>query len=167
MLEKYPNVKFDLTPGWEMYDGFAKDADFWHDFFEENSERIIFGTDDHDRREAYRHKNIHKSVYSILTHDKTDFNISTYTKTVFQMYDAEHATVELKCTADMMKVIIDRFGEDITIQPGEDEEHFHITEPVAACSTFYSWIFNYKGKIKIIAPEEVKQEFNDMLREFL
>ena len=66
-----------------------------------------------------------------------------------------------------MEKVIDRFGEDITIHLGEDEEHFLITEPVTACSTFYSWVFNYGGKIKIIAPEEVKQEFHELLQKFM
>ena len=66
-----------------------------------------------------------------------------------------------------MEKVIDRFGEDIKIQPGEDEEHFCIMEPVTACSTFYSWVFNYGGKIKIVAPEEVKQEFHELIQKFL
>ena len=52
------------------------------------------------------------------------------------------------------------------IKPGDDEEHFQITEPVMACSTFYSWIFNYGGKIKIVVPEKVKQEFDELLHNF-
>mgnify|MGYP003296944865 CR=1 FL=1 len=95
------------------------------------------------------------------------FDLAAYCDSAFLMYGDATTDVTLSCTYDVMEKVIDRFGEDITIQPGEDEEHFLITEPVTACSTFYSWIFNYKGKIKIIAPEEVKQEFNDMLREFL
>ena len=45
VFEKYPNVKFDLTPGGEMFYGFSKDIDAWHDFFEKYSDRILFGTD--------------------------------------------------------------------------------------------------------------------------
>ena len=66
-----------------------------------------------------------------------------------------------------MEKVIDRFGEDIIIQPGEDDEHFLITESVTACSTFYSWVFNYGGKIKIVAPQDVKQEFGELIQKFL
>ena len=45
VFEKYPNVKFDLTPGGEMFYGFSKDVDAWHDLFEKYSDRILFGTD--------------------------------------------------------------------------------------------------------------------------
>ncbi len=45
VMEKYPNVWFDLTPGVEMYYNFDKNIDVWHDFFTKYSDRIIFGTD--------------------------------------------------------------------------------------------------------------------------
>ncbi len=87
--------------------------------------------------------------------------------TTFLMYGDETTDVTLSCTYDVMEKVIDRFGEEITIQPSEDEDYFLITEPVTACSTFYSWVFNYGGKIKIVAPEEVKQEFHELIQKFL
>ena len=47
-----------------------------------------------------------------------------------------------------------------------DEENFLITEPVTVCSTFYSWVFNYGGKIKIVAPEDVKQDSDALIHKF-
>ena len=95
------------------------------------------------------------------------FDLAAYCDSAFLMYGDAPTDVTLSCTYDVMEKVIDRFGEDITIQPGEDEEHFLITEPVTACSTFYSWVFNYGGKIKIVAPEEVKQEFHELIQKFL
>lgn len=45
VLESYPNVLFDLTPGVEMYYNFDKDIPAWKAFFEKYKDRIIFGTD--------------------------------------------------------------------------------------------------------------------------
>ena len=45
VMETYPNVRFDLTPGVEMYRNFDSRIDFWHDFFTRYSHRILFGTD--------------------------------------------------------------------------------------------------------------------------
>ena len=102
-----------------------------------------------------------------ITHDMAvpmpaDFNISTYTKTVFQMYDAEHATVELNCTANMMKVIIDRFGEDVKTE-AVDENHFVATVEVSLSPNFYGWLFGFGDKIKLIAPQWVMDIYKDML----
>ena len=95
-----------------------------------------------------------------------DFDLSAFCDSMFLMYGDEKKDVTLCCEYSVMNKVIDRYGEDIVITPGEDDEHFQITEQVMACSTFYSWIFNYGGKIKIVAPEEVKQEFDELLHKF-
>lgn len=51
LLEKYPDVWLDITPGIEMYENFAKTPDKWHDFFTQYQNRIVFGTDNTDRAE--------------------------------------------------------------------------------------------------------------------
>ena len=62
-METYPNVRFDMTPGVEMYYNFDKNLDRWHDFFTKYSDRILFGTDsgtvnpnNHERVELVRRK---------------------------------------------------------------------------------------------------------------
>ncbi len=45
MLDRYPNLYFDITPGWEMFENFAKDVDLWRNFFKKYSHKIMFGTD--------------------------------------------------------------------------------------------------------------------------
>lgn len=45
VMEKFPNVRFDLTPGMEMYFNFDKNIEFWHDFFIKYQNRLLFGTD--------------------------------------------------------------------------------------------------------------------------
>ncbi len=45
LLDRYPNLYFDITPGWEMFENFAKDIEFWRAFFGKYSHKILFGTD--------------------------------------------------------------------------------------------------------------------------
>lgn len=45
MLETYPNLRLDLTPGIEMFDGFTQRADFFRPFIEQYADRIFFGSD--------------------------------------------------------------------------------------------------------------------------
>ena len=45
MLDRYPNLFFDITPGWEMFENFAKDRDYWRHFFDKYSHKILYGTD--------------------------------------------------------------------------------------------------------------------------
>lgn len=45
MFQKYPNLAIDITPGGEMYLDFNKNPEYFHNFFEKYSDRILFGTD--------------------------------------------------------------------------------------------------------------------------
>ena len=76
VMETYPNVRFDLTPGGEMYLGFSKDIDFWHDFFIQYQDRILFGTD------ANANKSINGAlnafVRQALTHDRNEYTGNCY-----------------------------------------------------------------------------------------
>ena len=44
LLETYPNLTFDLCPGWEMYEGFERD-ERWREFIEKYAGRLVYGTD--------------------------------------------------------------------------------------------------------------------------
>ena len=45
LFEKYPNLCVDLTPGGEMYVEFEKNYEYYKEFFNKYSDRLIFGTD--------------------------------------------------------------------------------------------------------------------------
>ena len=64
------------------------------------------------------------------------------------MYDDYDCTVELLCDNELMKTIVDRFGEEVQTRRA-DAERFIATVDVSVSSTFYSWVFTYVGKIKI------------------
>ena len=78
LFEKYPNLKFDLTPGGEMFLGFSKDIDYWHDFFEEHSDRILFGTDCNDIKHPDSNEGLTSSVREVLYHDRSVYNMPIY-----------------------------------------------------------------------------------------
>lgn len=45
LLETYPNLRMDLTPGAEMYIAFQKEPYYWRQFFLEFGDRLMFGSD--------------------------------------------------------------------------------------------------------------------------
>jgi predicted TIM-barrel fold metal-dependent hydrolase len=45
LLERYPNVNLDITPGTEMYPNFTADFDAARELFMNHQDRIVFGTD--------------------------------------------------------------------------------------------------------------------------
>lgn len=85
------------------------------------------------------------------------FEPVTYLKNIIAMYDGQMETVRLKCTADMMKVIIDRFGKDVHTEPCD--EGFIADVNASVSPTFFGWVFGFAGKIRIIAPQSVTDEY--------
>ena len=90
------------------------------------------------------------------------FSVSEFTKTVFQMYDEQRAMVELLCSNEMMKVIIDRFGEDVHTEI-TDDEHFAVTTEVSLSPNFYGWLFGFGDKINVTGPQWVVDRYREML----
>lgn len=75
VMEKYPNVMFDLTPGWEMYIDFSENIEAWHDFFVKYSDRIMFGTDRNTNSNIDRANNLQKLVLDGISRDYSEFKM--------------------------------------------------------------------------------------------
>lgn len=94
------------------------------------------------------------------------FSVAEYVKNIFKMYDGDIKTVELKCTNELMKVIIDRFGEDVnTLSLGSN--CFKVIVDVSISPTFYGWVFGFTGKMSILAPAEVKNQYIEIARKVI
>ncbi|MGO5027360.1 MULTISPECIES: helix-turn-helix transcriptional regulator [Agathobaculum] len=90
-----------------------------------------------------------------------DFDPAEYVRKVFGMYPDDLCTVELLCDNEVMRSVIDRFGENVRKETA-DEQHFRATVEVAPSPPFFSWIFTFGGKIRIISPLTVLEEMRDM-----
>lgn len=71
IMETYPNVRFDLTPGVEMYRNFPKDIEYWREFFTKYRKRILFGTDSNSIKKC--NKSLNGLVLNFLTHSHDEF----------------------------------------------------------------------------------------------
>ena len=92
------------------------------------------------------------------------FDIKLYTKSVFQMYDGSALQrVTLKCENDLMKSIIDRFGEDVETEI-LDDGHFTAAVDISVSQTFYGWVFSFGGRIQIFSPDIVASEYFALAR---
>ena len=79
------------------------------------------------------------------------------------MYDTEEPVkVQLYCHVSVMKYLIDNFGTDFECEP-VDTEHFNATVSVCTSTTFYRWVFGFNRKIKIVGPQQVTDEYKEML----
>lgn len=85
---------------------------------------------------------------------------------LFQMYSGDAVDVKLRFHRSLVNVVIDRFGKDTMLIPDGDE-WFNFTVPVAVSPMFLSWVIGFGSKAKILYPESVAQQCQEMCREAL
>lgn len=89
--------------------------------------------------------------------------MSKYTLEVFRMFATQDTTeVTLLCENNVMKSIVDRFGSKIRTQTISDHQ-FRVKVKVCTGPTFYRWIFGFNGAIRIEGPQDVRQDYREML----
>ena len=91
------------------------------------------------------------------------FSMDDYVRQQFHMFVGDRTEVILECQDDMMKYIIDQFGEEVeTWRVSEDT--FRAKVSVADSPTFYGWVFPFEGKIQIAEPEEIREKYRQMVK---
>lgn len=92
-----------------------------------------------------------------------DFSMQEYIRHQFHMFAGDEIEVVLECEDEMMKYIIDQFGEDVETWK-VSENTFRAKVSVADSPTFYGWVFPFEGKIRIAAPDEIRDKYMAMVR---
>lgn len=87
-------------------------------------------------------------------------DIPSYSRQLFGMYGGEETRVSLEAADHMAGILIDRFGQNIRIIPGETGT-FTAYISVAVSPQFLGWVFSLGRDVRITGPAKVVQ----MMRE--
>ena len=92
------------------------------------------------------------------------FDLNEYCRSTVLMYGGNKPEEDVTLIAEnyTLLYLIDHFGEDIQTEI-VDEKHIRVVLHVAPSHTFFSWIFQFDGAIRIIGPEHVKVDYEAML----
>lgn len=91
---------------------------------------------------------------------------SRYANKRFRMYDGEEQTVKLICKNWTSNVIVDQFGNEVSMRR-YDDEHFTVNVDVAVSNQFYGWLVGIGGDIQILEPVNLREEMQNQLKKFL
>ncbi len=94
------------------------------------------------------------------------FNVADYKKKNFRMYGGEPVMVKVQFDNSLVNPVLDRFGKDITLYK-TTEKCFHINIEVVPSHTFYSWLFMFGDKVKIVSPEEIRNKMQLMAQDIV
>jgi predicted DNA-binding transcriptional regulator YafY len=85
------------------------------------------------------------------------FDATAYAKTVFSMTPARQRWVHLSFERQLLGVMLDRFGADVPVDL-LDEETYALFAPVCVSPPFFGWVFQFCGRVKILAPDDVREQ---------
>ncbi|MBQ7377675.1 MAG: WYL domain-containing protein [Clostridia bacterium] len=92
-------------------------------------------------------------------------DMAIYEKRCFGMFSGEPQLVSLLCDHSVIGAMIDRFGEDITIIERKDQFEIHVE--VVTSPVFYSFVMSFGGRVRILAPLEVRSEIEKTAEKIL
>lgn len=90
----------------------------------------------------------------------------SYTEQVFKMYHGQAEIVTLDFPFTLLGSVYDKFGEDIPVRH-TDGGRLLIKVTVQISPPFFGWIFQFQGKMKIISPDYIREEYIKTLSEQL
>ena len=93
-----------------------------------------------------------------------NFDPAEYCRKVLKMYDGdvEEQKVTIEAPNRYMLNVIDSFSEDIITEQA-DEEHLIAIISVRPSATFFAWIFQFEGGIRLLKPDSVNERYQAML----
>ena len=97
-----------------------------------------------------------------ITPPPPGFDPKEYAEKIFKMYNGRDASVILEADESLMKKFLERFGQDFTSWT-VSKSRFRARVNVIVSPTFYAWVFQYAGRIRIIGPDDVRNEYAEML----
>ena len=122
------------------------------------------------RDEEIRHYRVDKMAdisLTSLTRDKDHLvDMNSYGQKHFGMFSGREGKVRLECTEELAGVVLDRFGMDTILVPGEDGR-FTVTLDVVVSPQFWGWVFGLGAGVKVLGPDWAAAEYVALLTDHL
>ena len=90
--------------------------------------------------------------------------VARYTEEAFKMFNGQPETVTLRFSDKLIGPVLDKFGE-VTKMTRVDDHTIEATVQVRIAPTFWGWLFQFGKQMKIVAPDEIKDQYKQQLRE--
>ncbi len=136
----------------------------WED---ENYYLIAYDEWDHKIKNYRVDKMMNISVLDEMREGKDvfkNFDITTYSKTRFGMFNGETRRVHIEFPNEYCGVFLDRFGKDISFRK-VDETHSTLAVDVAVSNQFFGWIFGLGKEVRVTGPEDVVEQMRKAIGE--
>ena len=133
-----------------------------HGLVWDNENYYLVGAD--AEKGEVRHYRVDK-MHDINLGDKVpavDFDMARYAQKHFGMFSGVPADVKLKVKEELAGVVLDRFGQEVMLVPGE-EGSFTVTVNVVVSPQFWGWVFGLGDGVEVCSPDWAVEEFKGHL----
>ena len=90
-------------------------------------------------------------------------DMGVYARKTFGMFTGEETSVQLRFGKELVGVVLDRLGHDVSLIP-DGKDHFTVRTNIVVSPQFYAWVCGFGTKARITAPEEVVQGMREHMR---
>ena len=91
------------------------------------------------------------------------FDMAAYARKHFGMFSGVAADVRLRVREELAGVVLDRFGQEVMLVPGEDG-CFTVTVNVVVSPQFWGWVFGLGDGVEVCSPDWAVEQFREKLR---
>lgn len=158
-----PDLKETMRGDGEIYE-LSPYALLWNEDFY----YVVGWSDKHNNVSVFRVDRLyHPEILDEKAVKRPDgFNLDDYSTPIFDMFEgSERVTVELEVENELAKYIVDRFGTHLETKK-VSEDRFAVMVEVSLSPTFYAWVFQFEGGIRILSPKEAVDNFMKMVERF-
>lgn len=122
---------------------------------------------DHPLHEGLAHYRLDRMQHPLLLEEDAaqpdvSFDPAAYVRSVFSMYPAEQRWVRLAFDRSLTGAMMDRFGAQAPLE-WLDEKTGSLYAPVCAGMPFFGWVFSFCGGVRILAPDDLREQMLLML----
>lgn len=89
-----------------------------------------------------------------------------YSQRMFGMFGGEEELVTLRCSTQLVDVILDRFGTGVTMHTATGDT-FEVTTRVANSPNFRAWVIGFGDRMQVVQPKRVADQIAHMARKAL
>jgi predicted DNA-binding transcriptional regulator YafY len=94
--------------------------------------------------------------------------LPAYLSGLFSMYGGQSVNISLIFKKELAEAIFDNFGEDVECREAEDAPGWaRAAAKVCVADTFFSWLANYRGKIRLEGPKDIVRQYETFLKDNL
>ena len=94
------------------------------------------------------------------------FDVAAYRNELFSMYAGERTEVELRCRAELLPSLAERFGDSI-VPVAENDGEYSVRVTVRVSKAFFSWLTMFEGEIKIASTDNVRKHYIGFLQNLM